>query len=108
MRTLLALAMFAAPALAGSVSPYSMQVGDTGPLAVPGSGYTISEVGDDWLALRYKGFENKTMTILVRGIPTAGLVDDKAWTPDKLTVFKVEKTEKYKGKTVFVLVAQKK
>jgi hypothetical protein len=104
MRTLVVCLLLAAPAFAGPISPSRMKVGDTGELALPPSGFIVAEVGDDWIAVRFRTSDG-SQTILVRGIPTAGLVDDRQWVPKGN--FKVEKTEKYKGKTVFVLQAQK-
>lgn len=104
----------AVPAVAADkMLPRDMEVGKVGPLWPDGVGlvgirgevvkYTIIEVGDEWLALRVTTGETDQGpdTIIVRGIPTKGLVDGKRWKPTG--TWKVEKTEKYKSKTVFSL-----
>lgn len=115
MRAALLLILFAFPAFAAEprMLPRSMEVGKVAQLWPDGEGlvgvrgevvrYTILEVGDDWLALRVTTGERDPGpdTIIVRGVPTKGLVDDARWKPTG--TWKVEKTEKYKGKTIFSL-----
>jgi hypothetical protein len=107
MRTLAVLLVFAIPAAADIISPSKMKVGDVGQLAIPPRGFIVSEVGDTWIAVRFRNIDDMSQEILVRGVPTAGLVDDRQWQPPKDAVFKVVKTEKYRGKTVFSLQVQK-
>lgn len=105
MRTLLALLVITIPAHGAGIDLWDIHIGDAGPIGTANvKKLTITEVGDDWIAVRCQTVPS-TFTIVVRGIPTAGLVDDKPWEPKGN--FKVEKTEKYKGKTVFVFQAQK-
>lgn len=105
MRTLALLLALAAPTAAADVISVSkMQVGDTGVLSVPPGGFIVDEVGDDWIAVRFRHpLDDTRSVILIRGIPTAGLVDDRRWEPPREARFKVEKTEKHGGKTVFSL-----
>ncbi len=94
----------------GHMLPREMEVGKVStlwPAGVPLAGeavkYVITEIGDDWIAVRVETHETEgdRMAVLVRGIPTKGLVDGRSWKP--AGEYKVEKTEKYKGKTVFSL-----
>jgi hypothetical protein len=118
LRAAFVLCLFHLPLLAvpsasaaDGMLPDTMEVGKVGKLWPTGEGlpgarevveYLISEVGDDWLALRVAGLGGETRpVILVRGVPTKGLVDDRRWKPEG--VWKVVGTEKYKGKTVFTL-----
>jgi hypothetical protein len=112
VRTLLALLALTPAAVAApdGMLPTTMEVGKIGELWPDGLGtgirgtvveYTIAEVGPGWLALRVTGFGDGPDTIVVRGVPTDGLVDGRRWKPKG--TWKVEATEKYKGKTVFSL-----
>lgn len=113
MRTAFAVLLLAVPAVAADkMLPRMMEVGKVAQLYPDGSQapiipgdivkYMILEVGDDWLAVRVTTgaySEPGPETIIVRGIPTKGLVTDQRWKPAGL--WKVEKTEKYRDKTVF-------
>ncbi len=108
MRTVLAVLLLAIPLQADSgLLPRTMEIGQTGKFsAISSAGtvrYYIAEVGSDWLAIRVDTMEREgsDMTIIVRGVPTKGLVDEKRWKPEG--EWKVEATEKYKGRTVFML-----
>lgn len=114
MRASLIVLAFCLPATAApKLLPNSMEVGKVGELWPDGMGlpgirgevvrYTILEVGDDWLSVRVTTGEDRPGpdTIIVRGVPTKGLVSDKRWKP--AGEWKVEGTEKYDRKTVFVL-----
>lgn len=101
---------------AQELSPLKLELDKTGTLTpwgkVPEEGslryvkYTVREVGKDWLAIEIEGDfgfagKVKTETMIVREIPTRGIVDGKKWEPTgKWTV---TDTEKYRGKTVFVI-----
>jgi hypothetical protein len=114
MRTAAAVLVFCLPAAAADrLLPDNMAVGKVGPLWPDGHGlpgaadvvrYTIAEVGDDWLALRVTGAGGPSV-ILVRGVDTKGLVNDRRWKP--AGEWKVTATEKYRGKTRFVLRPEK-
>lgn len=112
MRTVLAVLLLAVPAFAApKLLPTNMEVGKVGELWPDGHGlpgakdvveYNIAEVGSDWLALRVSGHGAGPSIIIVRGVPTKGLVDDRRWKPSGM--WKVEGTEKYRDKSsVFVL-----
>lgn len=114
MRTLLPVAVCLSvlfPLVAADIDPRKMEVGDSGPLWPVGKAlglgdpahYYISEVGDNWLAVRIKSGIRKDpeVTFIVRGVSTKGLVDDREWKPSG--TWKVADTEKYRGKTVFTL-----
>lgn len=110
MRTLVVALLACLPAVAQpKLLPENMEVGKVGELWPDGEGkpgapdivrYLIAEVGDDWLALRLTGVGEPSV-IIVRGVPTKGLVDDRRWKPTGL--WKVEGTEKWDGKTRFTL-----
>ena len=107
------LALAASAPAAEKLLPRTMEVGKVGELwpagrSAPGGSvpvrYIVTEVGNDWLALRVETDETTgdRMTILVRGIDTKGAVDDRPWKPTGQ--WRVDGTEKYKSsKTVFVL-----
>ena len=122
MRTVAAVVAlaFCLPAYAGDAKkmlPRNMEVGKVGTLWPDGEGmlgirgavvtWTIIEVGDDWLALRVATGERDPGpdTVVVRGVDTAGLVDGKRWKP--AGVWRVVKTEKHRGMTVFSLRPEK-
>lgn len=86
---------------APEIDPHGMKIGQSGRIVLYGeTSLTVAEVGDDWLAIKCtSGFP--TYYFLVRGVPTKGVVTDKRW--DHKGEWKVEDTEKYQGKTVFVL-----
>ena len=118
MRTLslFAVVLLVPSLYAAELSPLKLELDATGTLTkngkVPEEGslrfvrYTVLEVGKDWLAIEIEGDfgfagKVKTATMIVRGIPTRGIVDGKPWEPTGN--WTVTDTEKYKGSTVFVL-----
>jgi len=102
MRALIALCLFAVPAFADGINPITMKIGDAGPISdLQFDDLIITEVGTDYLAIRCKTRAAPNFLFLVRGISTKGLVDDKPW--KYAGRYKVADTEKYQGKTVFVL-----
>ena len=102
MRTAVLLLAIASPALADSISPTSMKVGDSGPISdLQVQSMTIVEVGTDFIRIRVRSAE-PTFDMLIRDVSTTGLVDDKPWEPGSQR-FRVTGTEKYKGRTMFVL-----
>ena len=112
MRAVIVALVFCLPSAAAApkLLPTNMEVGQVGEFWPDGEGlpgardvveYIIAEVGDGWLALRIKGVGAGPPVVLVRGVPTKGLVDDRRWKPTG--EWKVEGTERYNGKTVFTL-----
>ena len=103
--TILLILALPGRARADSISPINMKVGDTGPISdLQVQSMTIVEVGTDFLRIRVRTSE-PTFDMLVRDISTTGLVDDKPWEPGSQR-FKVTGTEKYKGRTMYVLKPQ--
>jgi hypothetical protein len=100
LRAAFVLCLFHLPLLAvpsasaaDGMLPDTMEVGKVGKLWPTGEGLPGARVAG-------LGGETRPV-ILVRGVPTKGLVDDRRWKPEG--VWKVVGTEKYKGKTVFTL-----
>ena len=89
------------PVAAVAFDPRYMKIGQSGEITNFGIDLTIKEVGDDWLYIRCDSKSDPTFYFLVRGVATKGLADDKPW--DYKGSWKVTDTEKYKGKTVYVL-----